>query len=375
MGAAKQGLQIYANDENEKHVSDHHTTSWQMIKALRVHLEEIAGSDREGAECGFTNIDSRHVGGIKNRVKEIFQQHEYNIKRGEITGAGNLKALDDVSQVIAEALADGTIDAYALVNLVGDGKVVAVEKGKKTIHVAVAESQIASLRDKLGACFAPDPQEFYAHFDSPDVMKESLKKHLDEMQGVERACFVSLFSDGVLKAAGMKQEEIIASRKQAHSHMYKLVAANIRELAEKSQDKLTKLQIKEEDVDALIHLADEMAMGNKKAIKDLVDGHGRILLQNILGVAALQELQTDKNAWTERMKAKPAAEKEHNGHHSENEDMSKEEHRPHHKTHNGRHSSEDIVMPRNNDEHWSSREQKKNRRTRRSDTKPTELGI
>jgi len=303
VSAFKQGLEYYVADESKKHAVDHHPTAWRMIQGLRERLEEIAGPNREDGVCGFTNIDSHHLGSIKNQVKDVIQQHEIDMKRGEITGTGNLKALNDVSQLIAEALADGTIDAYALVNLVGDGKVIGRgQSGKKAIDIAAAESQIASLRDKLGACVAPDPQEFYAHFDSPEVMKEALKKHLHEMHSVEKVCFASLFSDGVLKAAGMAQEEIVAARKQAHRHMYNLVAANVKELAEKSKDELAKLQIKEEDIDALLQMADQIEMGDKQALKNLVDGRGRVLLQNILGVAALQELQADKNAWAERMK-------------------------------------------------------------------------
>ncbi|MDE3060447.1 MAG: hypothetical protein KGJ06_05500, partial [Pseudomonadota bacterium] len=287
-------------------------------------------------------------GAFKNKVREIIQRHEIEMKRGEITGAGNLKALGEVSQVIAEALADGTIDAYALVELVGHGR-------KAILDVDGVKNKIVSLRDKLGACVAPDPKEFYDHFDSPEVMKDALKKHLEEMKGIERACFASLFSDAVLKAAGMGQEDIIAARKQAHQHMYTLVSDSMRDLAQKSKDELIKLQVREEDIDTLIQIADRIEAGDKQALKNLVDGRGRVLLQNILGVAALQELQGDKNAWTDRVKGRSEearAERHRNGrnHGGEQDNPYEEENRAADRTREG--------IKENGNGHYTDRHQR-----------------
>lgn len=315
----KQSIQAKLNDGKKTR----HASAWEMIKNTRDEVMKAYGKDNEHV-CSFTTLCAEDITispldqqvqqrdmNLSEYIVSIFQQNERDAGRGEIKTAV-LRDLESAAELIANTIADGSLDANALVNLVGDGNVVSHTGGKRRVaSTKVIEAELERLKPMMAHCTSIDPKEFFDHFDEAGVMREVLKKNLKEMHGLEKSCFVALFSDAILKEAGMSTKDIVYARRQAHGHMSKIIENGIREFADKSREELQKFEFSDDDINRLLKLHHELEQGNSEAIRFIVEGHGRELVQNILGAAVLKELSKDKDAWVKRVKAseKPKPEK------------------------------------------------------------------
>jgi len=313
--AASEALQLYYDRQLEKHQQSKHPTAWQMIQKLKRKVDKERADDSTGV-CELSTIDPQH---LLADVKAIFLQHELDIGRGKFTGPSNERALDQASLLIAEAIADGRLNALALVNLVGERKIIVPQDNERTVvSKQDVRDAIDQLQPKLGACAVPSAKEFFEHFDNAKETKEQLKNYLKAMpEGIEKDCFAFIFTYDVLKEAGWTQEQAVDAHTRAKQHMRDVVERSLKEIASKHKDELGKFNLTEHDLRALKKIGDVFENGSKKeketVLNSLINGQAHALLQNILGVVALQELQADKDSWVERVKGKPRKQEVMNG--------------------------------------------------------------
>ena len=272
--------------------------SWKMIKHLKeeigtrygandnrrgkeprradeIHISMLPGSDKKD--------ERRHRGdevSLKQYVIETFQQLERDRGRSTL-GAAMLEQLEPAAEKIADAIADGRLDAYALVALVGGNKVINHKAGGARIIASAAqvEKEIDALVPVLGTHESLSEEEFFANFANPRLIRETLKKNLATMQGAEKALMVNMFSDDkILLDSGMKQKEITELRKQGHAVLYDATAAAVIQIAhlEREQAKAT-FHLSDEQLEQVARMAQHIENGDWKALETAVDGHDKTI--------------------------------------------------------------------------------------------------
>ncbi|NBX02708.1 MAG: hypothetical protein EBR02_01310 [Alphaproteobacteria bacterium] len=295
---------------------DDSPTAWEMIKTLRHEVEGIC--TRKGSDCEFTppEPDSIHIEGksLAEYVVDIVQQNEKNRGRSEIAGV-NLERLQESSQLIAEALAKGVIDADSLVVLVGEHKI--VKRGKNGETSIADEDELKDCIEKMSAktghAIDLTADEFFKAFTNKEAIQQNIKKDIESLQGVEKSCFMALLPDEVLKQAGIKEEEIRAARVQARDHMYGIVEKYMQGLSsvveESSPEELRNLGLTKKSVAHLEKLLSAMDGDEKDhALQSVVEGHHKEILSLIATVMLNEQKENPdafKREWTEFVKATP----------------------------------------------------------------------
>jgi hypothetical protein len=286
--------------------------AWKMIKHLREEVEAQApqGQGEDGYDSGARNADNMYISTKNGRLKlkeyiiEIFQQHERdrlpaNSKEGaeerqklNPLGPALIERLIPTVDIIAEYIAEGRLDTYALVNLVGENKVVIHKQNGARSFAREDEVQktIDNLLAVMGTHEAIKPEEFFANFADPALIQRTLKNNLQTMQGKEKAFFIALFPDAILEKAGMQKKEIIAQRKEAHRIFYDIAAASTVNIAKKDIATLKKLGLSEKEIAHVQALAEKVEAGDEKAIKSAVDGRDKTLISAIRTVGLNEQV-------------------------------------------------------------------------------------
>jgi len=291
------------------------TSAWEMIRQLRSAVESQCGNPTasDGKEFSCKSADELFIdtptGGslpLKQYIFEVFQQNERDHGRAVIGPALRAQLMPAVDY-IADAIADGRLDSLALVNLVGDGKIIE-HKGKGLRKFAAAdkvdeliEAQVAILNTREHI----KPEEFFANFADPGLIQGTLKKNLAEMKGLEKAFFAALFPDDILLQAGVKSSEIAPLRKQVHDHMYAIVAAGMLKLNALPPEQLKEFGLTEKQMEYVHSLVEKINTGDEQAIKTAVDGRDKTAL-DLLRVAGLnaqtKNLAEGAGFWASRVK-------------------------------------------------------------------------
>ena len=271
-------------------------TAWQMIKKAKSEID--ATCSRKGGECEFTTPDPKRIRvdgkALPEYIVDIFQQNEKNRGRPELAGV-NLERLQESSELIADALARGLIDANALVVLVGEHKVIHQKAGTTSIATE-EELQVAidQLSTRLGKKMELTADEFYKAFTNPDAMKQQVKQDLESMQGLEKACFITLLPENVLKSAGVSEGTIREARVQARDHMYDIVDTYMHKLSEvveqASPEELHEMGLTKRNVKSLKRFVQAMDGEQKdQALQSVVEGHQKELLTVMASVILNQQ--------------------------------------------------------------------------------------
>lgn len=310
----------------------HKVNAWQMIKHLREEIGKDATESRgRSGSDGVRSADDVYVTAIgaregeritlKEYILEIFQEHErdrtgtYVRERDVGASAKKQKLIDPMGpsliaqlkpaiDTIAEYIADGRLDAYALVNLVGDNKVVCHKPNgarvfaKNTEMSAILDSLVSVMNTKENV----KSEEFFSDFADPALIQGVLKRNLAEMKGKEKAYFAALFPDDILQRAGMNKNEIVATRKQAHEFMNEAVVATVRALAGKDAEYVKQLGLSENDMSAIGDLAKKVEEGDMQALLVATEGRNKEVIAAIrrAGLNA-QANKIDQGFWTKRI--------------------------------------------------------------------------
>lgn len=312
--------------------------AWKMIEKLKEELEnqcddkrgrrdDYESCDRElrskSAEdirvTGMGNRDGEDIN-LKEFIIELFQQHErdrepnrnfHDKKSGKAIDplkGSMLNQLTPLAEIVADHLADGTLSPDALYKLVGENKV--IKHTPSGARVFVKEDELRKIIEKelapvLGTRETIKMEEFMAKFANPSMIEDTLKKNLQNMHGLEKSLFASLFPDDILLQAGMKKKEILEIRKQSHDFSHDFVAATATYLAKKSPAELKEMGLTEKESDAIAALKGSVDSGDVDAIKAAVKGRERETLDAVRSAGLLEQMKSgDKGStfWADRVK-------------------------------------------------------------------------
>ncbi len=290
------------------------TTAWDKIQLLKQVMDEQPAGQ---------NPDRIKVNGIllKKFIVEIFQQNEVDRGRGRM-GDALVEQLMPAVNKIADHLADTTLDANALIHLVGDHKIIIHQDAARIFaKEETVEQAILALRGVNTSKEKVNVDEFFSNFADPALAKDVIRKNLDTLQGAERALFISIFPDELLTKAGMNKEGILAARHECHEGLYDIVAANTIELSHSDPEQLKHLGLTKSEIQALHELGSEIKRGDTEAVKVAVDGADRTVISALRTAALHQQLEGKGEAaeriWTD-MVQKGATLREKIDSHSEN---------------------------------------------------------
>ncbi len=231
-------------------------------------------------------INSGAVSGrsdITDDIIAIFNQNEIDRGRSGI-GVAMLEKLRPLAERIGEVVAHGELDPLALVNFVGEGKVI----NKRRF---VKEEQLEKIIDEQRAVFGSHEKtpldEFLADFQNPTMILQAVKDNLHSLEGREKAVFASLFSDDVLLASGIAKKEIAQLRKDGHDQMFEFIKSSTLELAKKDSEELKSYGLSDKQIEAVTALNELLISGNEKEVKSTVDRGGEAI--SAIRMARLEE--------------------------------------------------------------------------------------
>jgi hypothetical protein len=281
--------------------------AWDMIKHLKQQIDEQCGANgidcektmRSAEDIVVTLPNGRGEVALKDYIVEVFKQNEIDNGR---SGLGNnlVEQLGPSVDLIAQHIADGSLDANALVNLVGENKVI-VHSGsaRRFASKEQVREAIDKLEPVLGTPETLRAEDFFANFADPRLVEQTLKKNLATMKGEEKALFAALFPDEILEQAGIKKHEVVELRKTAHQHMTAFVAASALHIADKDPKAVG---LSENDMKAIADFAEKIKAGDREAVAAAVNGRNKAVISAMRTAELNEQVATGKNPWTERVK-------------------------------------------------------------------------
>lgn len=318
------GFQHEKPDSNDagSHKVDPKTQNFINMGALvgNVFMQRLVSKDSEAEfskptayalimnlKNAITNGDVSQGSDITSYVVDIFQQNEVDRGRSKI-GNNLLKKFEPLAQSISEEISSGQLDALALINLVGEGKIV----NKRRF---VGEGQLESLLDEQKKRFGSKENtpldDLLANFQSPDMIMKAVKDNLKNLEGDEKALFASLLSDDVLIRSNVDKKEIPLLRERGFELSRNFIINTAHELGKKSSEELLKANFSEEQIEGIRSINELMEQGQEKEVKAAasVDGNAASAVRyHILGNLG----KDDKKLWVDAVKTarnKPKIEK------------------------------------------------------------------
>jgi hypothetical protein len=275
--------------------------AWKKIQKLGDSMgEQMLGQEANRIRVG--NIP------LKKYILDVINQSEIDQGREKL-GERVVEELTPAINMVADGIAKGTLDAKSgLLYLVGNQKLIKVNENgiRSFVGEEKAEAAIQELVGVNTSKDTVDAKEFYDKFADPMLAEKVVKQNMKDLKGSERAVFVSVFPDDILKLAGMNKDEIASNRKEAQSLVYDIVAAKTLELAEKDPEVLNKIGLSKKEIEGIQDLAKDIRRGNEEKVKLAVDGSDRTVARAV-ATATLQEQITEgteagEKVWTETVK-------------------------------------------------------------------------
>lgn len=240
------------------------------------------------------DLDEHSVPDLRERVIEIFQQNERDHGRA-IVGDRLMPKLEPAIDRIVEVIEEGRLSPLALVNLVGEGKVLKLQGGKRGFATAAQVDDLISDQLKtLSTREEISKEEFYSNFVNPVFVEQTLKETMQALPAEQRDIVAALFPAEIIEQIGYKRHDVIEMQKRGHDRLYPLIAARALEIAGMSEAEQRKLGLNEKDMRAVRSLAEDIAQaGRIDPVKRDVDGHEKEVLAAVR-TAALNEQTADK---------------------------------------------------------------------------------
>lgn len=295
---------------------DSSITAWSMIQSLRSEVEAVCYNKEGGCEFAAPDPHRIFVAGknLPSYIVSIVQQNELNRNRTEIGGV-NLERLQTASEQIADALSKGIIDTNALVVLVGEHKI--IQRNGTEVHVASEskiKAEIEALSKRMGRKSEITEEEFYKAFTNPQAIAKEVKDNLSAMQGMEKACFMALLPDEVLKKAGESEKSIREARSQAVDHLYPIVDRYMHQLAKATEnvtpEELHQLGMTKKNLKDLRHFISAMDDEDKmEALDSVIKGHRGDMLSLMATVMLNQQHENPaemRRDWSSLVNSKSA---------------------------------------------------------------------
>lgn len=234
------------------------TTALDMIEKL----SDTVINDKNAKSVGGLSFDAY--------IRKILDTHQENMGQPHI-GKRFDEKMDYACKEIARAITEGRMHPMALVNLVGERKVVK-EMGK---HIASREEVTQALDEQIKlmpAKFAVDAEEYITE---AAVTEKDIKHAVDTLPEKDRAFFVSLLPEEVAKKVGVKDEEIKVAHDMARDGFAEHLAQAALDLATLSDEKLKEAKLSEAEIKLIREIAPQAKEGHLDRVLDRVTKKGQ----------------------------------------------------------------------------------------------------
>lgn len=252
---------------------------------------------------------------VKEYIIEIFQQNQSDSGRPKI-GERFLEKdadMDRIATQIADAIMHEKMDPLALVDLVGQRKVVK-RSGKHFASEKQLEQLIEHEAHILPAKQHVDMEEFQSNtaFEIDD-----LKEIFDKEKGVkgqERVFLALTFpKDVLIKHAGLAAEEVEGLYKEAEGRFHQMMENAVKELAyaaEHNPEELKKLKITDREIKALMETAQAINDGDEHALDRALGIGGEAGVEQTVRNVAVQMTRHDKGFIHRLLESRKSAEQD-----------------------------------------------------------------
>ncbi len=221
----------------------------------------------------INNGDISHGSDITGQIIEIFQQNERDRKRPPL-GDVFMEKFTPLAERIGEVISNRELDAIALVNMVGEGKIINKRHFIKTEHL---EELIDGQRKVFSNHEKTPLDEFLSDFQNPKMVMQIIKANLKTLDGDSKALFASIFSDEVLKDAGVSKKDLLPLRAHGHEFMCDFIKGSTLELAKKTDEELKKYGLSDKQINAVKNLNELILAGDDKSVKSAIGSGGDIV--------------------------------------------------------------------------------------------------
>jgi len=231
---------------------------------------------------------------IKEQIIEIFQRNEHDRKRQPMSG-GLLEQFNPIAERIAEVISNHELDAIALVSLVGDKKVVSVERHLVTI------GKLEQLIDNQRAVFSNHYDDVFSDLANPKAAMKAFEENLANLKGDEKALYTSMFSEKMLKKSKLSKKEIVENWKRGHELFCDFAKSYTAELAKKTDEELKEQGLSSKQIESVKKLNELIVAGDEKGVKSAIGGDESVL--SAVRTASMNEqLKTGKKPWAETVR-------------------------------------------------------------------------
>ncbi len=226
------------------------TTALDLIRKLNDKLRE--------------DPDARKVDGkpLETYIVDIFRTHQENMGEPSLGKRYKDRFDDYAAKEIAEAIYTGEMHPMALVNLVGERKIVK-PGGKDVATRSEIDVAINEQKEKMPARFDIDPDEYIAEagFSIDDV-----KATIDSQEGRAHDFAMSVYPKEVLLKAGYKDDEIELAYANEKAHMAEDLGKTFLDLATLSDEELKAANITPDEIKHVREWAEEYREQGPEAV-------------------------------------------------------------------------------------------------------------
>lgn len=295
-------------DKHKNKGSD--STAWMTgAGALSYLLQTKIGRGKDTPDAAIDMIlqltqdveNNNSVPDLRGRITEIFQQNERDYKR-QVVGDRLMPQLSPAIERIAEVIEDGRLNPLALINLVGEGKIIKNKGGRREfVSAKEVDGLIAEQLKVLSSRELINKEEFFGNYTNPKLVEETLKQTMHELPAEQRNVVAAMFPTDIVEQMGFSRHEVIQMQKQGHDRLYAVVAARTLELASMNGAEREKLGLTPKENQALDSLAQSLVeQGNLEPVKVVVDGREKDTLNAVRTAALHQQTTTTEGngVWT-----------------------------------------------------------------------------
>jgi hypothetical protein len=241
-----------------------------MISHLARQVDQNPGAETLDTLGGRENVE------IRKYIKDIFNHHQRDMGQPEI-GKRNLERLEYACDEIARAIQDGRMHPKALVNLIGERRIIKpIDKGNPD-HIELAsrsdiDKAISEQLRRMPAKFTIDPDEYFAQ--SP-LTEDDVKSLLGTLKDKERDFFITLLPTEIVRKAGLSEKEDNEARQRIHGEFSKMLRTTLLDIAASSDKELKDAGFNREDISNMREWADRARDNSKTSLVAAVSTHGQ----------------------------------------------------------------------------------------------------
>lgn len=244
--------------------------SLDMISHLAKQVDQNPGVETIDTMGGREGVE------IKKYIKDIFNQHQRDMGQPEI-GKRNAERLEYACEEIARAIQAGKLHPKALVNLVGERKIVKAIDKSNPDHIEISsradiDKALLEQTRRMPAKFSIDTDDFFAQ--SP-LTEDDVKSLLGTLKDKERDFFITLMPTEIVRKAGLSEKEDNEARQRIHQDFGKMLRTALLDIASSDDKELKDAGFSRDDISNMRKWADKARENPQTSLVAAVSTHGQ----------------------------------------------------------------------------------------------------